>query len=99
MFSCSEGFSARALDGTNYQSWIFALKMLPKAYELCEVIEDEEFGTLDEEAQKKKIETLKWKRKAQLALSNIAAIRSNTDAIIPEVAIVSDNASMSCTGR
>jgi len=61
-----------ALDGTNYRSWAFALKMLLKAHELWEVIEDEEFGTLDEEAQKKKMETPKWKRKDQLALSNIA---------------------------
>ena len=61
-----------ALDSTNYRSWAFALKMLLKAHELWEVVEDEEFGTLDEEAQKKKMETLKWKRKDQLTLSNIA---------------------------
>ena len=47
-----------ALDDMNYRSWAFALKMLLKAYELWEVIEDEEFGTLDEETQKK-METLK----------------------------------------
>src|SRR5579859_5150154 len=40
-----------ALDGTNYRSWAFALKMLLKAHELWEVIEDEEFEMLDEEAQ------------------------------------------------
>ena len=45
--------------------------MLLKIHELWEVIEDEEFETLDEEAQKKKMETPKWKRKDQLALSNI----------------------------
>ena len=64
-----------ALDGTNYRSWAFALKMLLKAHELWEVIEDEEEGG-EEAAPKavaaKKMETKAWKKKDQLALSNIA---------------------------
>jgi len=61
-----------ALDGTNYRSWAFALKMLLKAHELWEVIEDEEFDELSKEEKAKKMEAQKWKKKDQLALSNIA---------------------------
>jgi gag-polypeptide of LTR copia-type/Zinc knuckle len=61
-----------ALDGNNYRPWAFSLKMLLKAYELWEVIEDEEMENLDEEGKAKKMDTAKWKRKDQLALSNIA---------------------------
>ena len=43
--------------------------MLLKAHELWNVIEDEE---LDDEAKAKKMDTRKWRRKDQLALSNIA---------------------------
>jgi len=31
-----------ALDGTNYRSWAFSMKMLLKAHELWEVIEDDD---------------------------------------------------------
>jgi hypothetical protein len=61
-----------ALDATNYQSWAFALKMLLKAHELWDVIEDEEFDMLEDGEKKKKMDTPKWKKKDQLALSTIA---------------------------
>ena len=61
-----------ALDGTNYRSWAFALKMLLKAHELWEVIEDEELEMLEDAEKKKRMETSKWKKKDQLALSTIA---------------------------
>jgi len=60
-----------ALDGTNYRSWAFSLKMLLKAHELWEVIEDEE-DELDEAGKAKKMDNPKWRKKDQLALSNIA---------------------------
>src|ERR1700752_771441 len=63
-----------ALDGTNYRSWAFALKMLLKAHELWDVIDDEDEE--GEEASKAKGKTRKsdtdWRRKDQLALSTIA---------------------------
>ncbi len=70
-----------ALDGTNYRSWAFSMKMLLKAHELWEVIEDEEelvegeqdSGNVSGAAAKKgKQAEAKWRRKDQLALSNIA---------------------------
>jgi len=61
-----------ALDGTNYRSWAFALKMLLKAHELWEVIEDEELEMLEDGEKKKKMDAPKWKKKDQLALSTIA---------------------------
>jgi len=46
-----------ALDGMNYRSWVFALKMLLKVHELWEVIEDEEVeGGEEGTAKVKKIE-------------------------------------------
>lgn len=48
-----------ALDSTNYQSWAFSLKMLLKAHELWEVIEDEELDRLDEAGKAKKIDNPK----------------------------------------
>src|SRR5271154_4037620 len=65
-----------ALDGTNYRSWAFALKMLLKAHELWEVIEDEEEEGDEEEGTQVVRVSAKaekaWKREDQLALSNIA---------------------------
>ena len=70
-----------ALDGTNYRSWAFSMKMLLKAHELWEVIEDEEELVEGEQdsgnvsgvaAKKGKQAEAKWRRKDQLALSNIA---------------------------
>ena len=67
-----------ALDGTNYRSWAFSLKMLLKAHELWEVIEDEELDGLDEAGKAKKMDSPKWRKKDQLALSNIAlALKSS----------------------
>src|SRR5271154_3096951 len=63
-----------ALDGTNYRSWAFALKMLLKAHELWEVIEEEEEEG-DEEGTQVRVSAKAekaWKREDQLALSNIA---------------------------
>ena len=58
-----------ALDGTNYRSWAFSMKMLLKAHELWEVVEYE-----DEEETKGKTRKsdAEWHRKDQLALSCIA---------------------------
>ena len=65
-----------ALDGTNYRSWAFSMKMLLKAHELWEVIEveddEEEGGTSGTGQPKVKRTDAKWRRKDQLALSNIA---------------------------
>ena len=61
-----------ALDGTNYRSWAFALKILLKAHELWDAIEDEELDALEDGEKKKKMDTPKWKKKDQLALSTIA---------------------------
>jgi len=69
-----------ALDGTNYRSWAFSMKMLLKAHELWEVIEDEESAEMTEgeasAASKVKGKTRKldaeWHKKDQLALSCIA---------------------------
>src|SRR5436190_23080685 len=69
-----------ALDGTNYRSWAFSMKMLLKAHELWEVIEDKEETEEGEKdlqgggalAIKGKRVEAKWYRKDQLALSNIA---------------------------
>jgi gag-polypeptide of LTR copia-type/Domain of unknown function (DUF4219)/Zinc knuckle len=66
-----------ALDGTNYRSWAFSMKMLLKAHELWEVIEDDdtdEDGTsaTGPEKGKGKKPDAKWRKKDQLALSNIA---------------------------
>ncbi len=64
-----------ALDGTNYRSWAFSMKMLLKAHELWEVIEDEEEDEGEKETSAsgkgKRLEA-KWRKKDQLALSNIA---------------------------
>ena len=48
-----------ALDGTNYRSWAFALKMLLKAHKLWDVIEDEEFDVLEDGEKKKKMDAPK----------------------------------------
>lgn len=60
-----------ALDGTNYRSWAFSMKMLLKAHELWEVIEEEEQQSEDGNTVRVKRDA-KWKKKDQLALSNIA---------------------------
>ena len=60
-----------ALDSTNYWSWAFSMKMLLKAHELWEIIEDDD----DEEETstgKVKRSDAKWRKKDQLALSSIA---------------------------
>src|SRR5271154_6391703 len=70
-----------ALDDTNYRSWAFSMKMLLKAHELWETVEDEEEATEGEKdtasvsgasAAKGKKPDAKWRKKDQLALSNIA---------------------------
>src|SRR5579862_9092423 len=62
-----------ALDGTNYRSWAFSMKMLLKAHELWEVIEGEEQQSEDRTAIRVTVKKdAKWKKKDQLALSNIA---------------------------
>src|SRR5579862_7486348 len=58
-----------ALDGTNYRSWAFSMKMLLKAHELWEVIEEDEQQSEDGITVKV---SAKWRKKDQLALSNIA---------------------------
>src|SRR5436190_4315269 len=76
--SVFEGIAAS--DGTNYRSWAFSMKMLLKAHELWEVIEDddeeEDVGTsgteLKVKATRTKSEMKQWWRKDQLALSSIA---------------------------
>jgi len=72
-----------ALDGTNYRSWAFSMRMLLKAHELWEVIgEDEDTTETTEQltaeantsggSKKEKRKDAKWHKKDQLALSNIA---------------------------
>jgi hypothetical protein len=66
-----------ALDGTNYRSWAFSMKMLLKGLELWDVIEDYEEPAETAEGEtsaarpKKKMDA-KWYKKDQLALSCIA---------------------------
>ena len=60
-----------ALDGTNYRSWAFSMKTLLKAHEVWEVIEEEEQQSEDGNTVRVKRDA-KWKKKDQLALSNIA---------------------------
>ena len=80
-----------SLDGTNYRSWAFSMKMLLKAHELWEVIEydeDEGAGMSEQTAEgsisavsgpkSKRTDTKAWQRKDQLVLSNIAlAVKSS----------------------
>src|SRR6266516_1917064 len=67
-----------ALDGTNYRSWAFSMKMLLKGHELWEVIEDyeEQTETAEGETSAPKVKPkkldAKWYKKDQLALSCIA---------------------------
>ena len=69
-----------ALDGANYRSWAFSMKMLLKAHELWEVIGEDEDATETTEptaetgssGKKEKRKTATWYKKDQLVLSNIA---------------------------
>lgn len=59
-----------AFDGTNYRSWSFSMKMLLKARELWEVIEEPVAEGSSESPSGEK-RGAKWHKKDQLALSNI----------------------------
>ena len=69
-----------ALDGTNYRSWAFSMRMLLKAHELWEVVGEDEDATETTEptaetsggGKREKRKDAKWYKKDQLALSNIA---------------------------
>jgi ribosomal protein L9 len=70
-----------ALDGTNYRSWAFSMKMLLKAKELWDVVEEDDDDDEDKTGEEKEAERTRstaWKRKDQLALSSIAlSLRSS----------------------
>ena len=67
-----------ALDGSNYRSWSFSMKMLLKARELWDVIEDETPNVRTRESTSEGTpeapqpqHDAAWRRKDQLALSSI----------------------------